>query len=394
VAAIRFNVVPETTDQPSAHPARGVALYGKGGFGLMDDPAPNPNWTGRVAMAPHVALDEAILAVIRSRQPKLPTQATADRTVTEMATMSELFDGRGWLAAPATYHRKPPALRDADILELRARSRPLRHETITFPSGFLPRAIEPGAERWAGNGRTDIVFVRLLRHHQTTAPWVICLHGFGMGSSRFDLSVLWATYLHSKLGFNVAVPVSPLHGPRRAAGDAQLLSLDLASTLHGITQAVWDVRRLASWLRSTGDAPVGVYGLSLGGYLASLLAGIERFDAVVAALPFADVLGLMAHHGPPLSYLNVMRSDPAQNAFRVISPLAMNAQLPPDRLALFAARADRLIPTDQTFALADTWQSPHVHWSGSGHVGFTWSREAKRLVGDRLGAALHVPVEP
>ncbi|KUI03739.1 alpha/beta hydrolase [Mycobacterium sp. IS-3022] len=354
----------------------------------MKPSAPQQSWTRRAAMIPHVALDEAILSVIRTRQPKTPTLAEAERTVAEMASASELFEERGWVDRPATYHRQPPPLRDDDILELRSRTRPLRHQTLTFPSGFRPRLVEPGAERWLSNQRNETVLVRLLRHQQTNAPWVICLHGFGMGSSRFDLATLWATYLHAKLGFNVALPVAPLHGSRRSADDGQLLSLDLTSMLHGISQAVWDVRRLVSWLRSATGTPIGVYGLSLGGYLAALLAGIEELDCVVAALPFANVLGLMEHHGPPPMYLDVLGSDPAQNTFRVTSPLAMQPQLPPERLTLFAARGDRLIPQDQTHALSARWQSPHDHWINSGHVGFTWSREAKRLVGEQLSAGL------
>jgi hypothetical protein len=45
-----------------------------------------------------------------------------------------------------------------------------------------------------------------------------------------------------------------------------LLSLELTAMLHGITQAVWDLRRLVSWIRGGTDAPVGVYGVSLGAH--------------------------------------------------------------------------------------------------------------------------------
>lgn len=344
--------------------------------------------TQRLTIAPHVAIDEAILAVMRNRQPKTSPDAAADRVAAEMAAAAALFEERGWVAAPATYHRTPPPLRDADLLQLRTRTGPLRHETMTFASEFMPRAAEPGAARRPGNGCNDTAFVRLLRHRDPHAPWVVCLHGFGMGSSRFDLTVLWATYLHSKLGFNVALPVSPLHGPRRTDDDGQLLSLDLTAMLHGITQALWDVRRLISWIRSTSDAPVGIYGLSLGGFLATMLAGLEPLEAVVAALPFADVLGLMEHHGPPAEYHSLLRSADARNTFRVASPLTVPAVVPADRLSLFAARGDRLIPVDQSRALHQAWRDGSVHWTNSGHVGFTWSRQARGLVGQRLRTAL------
>ncbi|MED5811581.1 prolyl oligopeptidase family serine peptidase [Mycolicibacterium sp. 050232] len=342
-----------------------------------------------MTLAPHVAIDEAVLAVMRTRQPKIYPEFAADRTAAEMAATAALFEKCGWVTAPATYHRTPPPLHDSGLLELRTRTGPLRHETMTFASEFTPRAVEPGAARRPGNHCNDTVFVRLLGHHDPGAPWVVCLHGFGIGSSRFDLAVLWATYLHTKLGFNVAVPVSPLHGPRRSEDDDQLLSLDLTGMLHGITQALWDVRRLVSWIRSTSDAPVGVYGLSLGGFLATMLAGLEPLDAVVAALPFVDVLGLMEHHGPPAEYQSLLRSADARNTFRVASPLSVPAVVPADRLALFAARGDRLIPVDQSCALHRAWQDGDVQWTNTGHVGFTWSRQARGLVGRRLHTALH-----
>ncbi|OHU06727.1 alpha/beta hydrolase family protein [Mycobacterium syngnathidarum] len=344
--------------------------------------------TRRLTLAPHIAIDEAVLAAMRTRRPKASPEAGAHRAAGEMAATAALFEERGWVAAPATYHRTPPPLRDSGLHELRTRTGPLRHEAMTFASEFTPRAVEPGAARRPGNACHDTVFVRLLRHRDPGAPWVVCLHGFGMGSSRFELVVLWATYLHSKLGFNVAVPVSPLHGPRRTEDDDQLLSLDLTGMLHGITQALWDIRRLVSWIRSTSDAPVGVYGLSLGGFLATMLAGLEPLDAVVAALPFVDVLGLMEHHGPPAEYHSLLRSADARNTFRVASPLSVPAVVPADRLALFAARGDRLIPVDQSRALHRDWQDGDIQWTNSGHVGFTWSKRARGLVGRRLHTAL------
>jgi len=62
--------------------------------------------------------------------------------------------------------------------------------------------------------RNGTVWVRLLRQRDTSRPWVVCLHGFGMGSSRMDINTLWANRLHAKVGYSVAVPVLPLHGRR------------------------------------------------------------------------------------------------------------------------------------------------------------------------------------
>lgn len=351
---------------------------------------PRSDWRDRVGLA-GVALDEVVLAVIRHRQAAAPGHLVPDDVTAEIASAAALFDDRGWLQLPATYHRQPPPLRTGDITVVRPQARAHRHDTVTFRSGFRPRAAEPGSKRFPDAVHNDTVVVRLLRHaRRPEAPWVVCLHGFGMGTSRFDLTTLWATRLHRRLGFNVAVPVAPLHGPRRTADDIQLLSLDLLSTLHGITQAIWDVRRLIGWIRDNGGSRVGVYGLSLGGYLAALLAGIEELDAVVAGVPFADVLGLMAHHGPPPEYLDAMRSAAAARVLRVVNPVAIGPAVPPQRLAILAARGDRLIPGEQTLALWREWDRTAIHWVNGGHVGYTWSREGRRFAVGRLGRALAV----
>ena len=151
---------------------------------------------------------------------------------------------------------------------------------------------------------------------------------------------------------------------------------------------MWDVRRLVSWIRSTTDAPVGLYGVSLGGYLSTVLAGLERFDAVAAALPFADPLALLTHHGPPTEYRDVIASDDARTVFQVVSPLALPTVVAPRDRTLFIAKADRLIPLEQSEALADSWHAEHVRWVNAGHVGFTWTRAARGILGRRFRESL------
>jgi pimeloyl-ACP methyl ester carboxylesterase len=332
-------------------------------------------------------LDEAALAFVRTCQPKaLPH--LAERTATEVATASAVFDEHGWSADPAIYHRRPQPLTAHDVTTIAYRAWPRRHESAVFASGFEPRSIEPAAHRWRRGTRNDTVHVRLLRHRTAARPWVVCVHGFGMGASRFDLALLWANHFHSTLGFNVAVPVLPFHGARRSPGSDRLLSLDLAMTLHGITQAIWDIRRLVHWIRLIGGEAVGVYGLSLGGYLAALLAGIEPVDCVVAGIPFIDVLALMAHHRAPVEYADILHSEAAKNAFRVVSPLALSPQVAPSRLASFAGQSDRLIPPEHHAAFAQVWPHSPVHHYPAGHTGYLRSRQTKAFVTDFLRSAL------
>lgn len=342
---------------------------------------------GAFGSARQSVLDEAVLAFVRAHQPKTPPHL-AERTGSEIALASALFDRHGWSARPATYHRRPPRLLDSEVTTPKTHLWPRRHESVAFASGFQPRRIEPGADRWPCHKPNDTVFVRLLRHQTRARPWVVCLPGFGMSASRYDLTPLWANHFHLKVGFNVAVAALPFHGPRRSSDAGQLLSLDLVMTLHGISQAIWDIRRLIQWIYHIGGTAVGVYGVSLGGYLAALLAGIEPVDCVVAGIPFTDVLGLMAHHRTPPEYVDTLRGDAAANAFRVVSPLAVTPLVAPNRRALFAGCADRLIPASHSVALRQVWLHSPVHWYKGGHIGYLWSRETKAFVTDFLRDAL------
>jgi hypothetical protein len=133
---------------------------------------------------------------------------------------------------------------------------------------------------------------------------------------------------------------------------------------------------------------VGVYGLSLGRYLAALLAGTEPVDCVTAGIPFTDVLGLMEHHHAPPEYLDILRGAAAGNAFRVVSPLAVSPVVAPNRRALFIARGYQFIPASQSVALMRAWAQSPVHSYSGGHTGYLLSRETKAFVTGFLHDAL------
>lgn len=351
----------------------------------MNVSSPTTGRTERMALAAHVLLDEVILRFVRKRQPPAQPLLSA-RADAEIEALAGLAVDQAWSADPVAYHRDPPALTDRDIEVLGTIPWPRRHEYVAFSSGFRPRSIEPGADRWNTFSNNETVYVRLLRH-STPRPWVVCLHGFGMSGSRFELGPMWAHHFHHKLGFNVAVPALPFHGPRKSDGNAELLSLDLAMTVHGITQAIWDIRRLIRWLGADGS-PVGVYGLSLGGFLTSLLAGLEPVDCVISSIPFVDVLDLMAHHGPPAEYAPLLGSEHAREAFQLVSPLALTPLVPADRRSVVAGQVDQLIPTKQSEELDRAWHPSPVHWYSGGHAGYVWSRRTRASITDFLGDTL------
>jgi hypothetical protein len=212
-----------------------------------------------------------------------------------------------------------------------------------------------------------------------------------MGYPLTDFVGLHSARLHKDLGYNVALPVLPLHGPRKATriSGEPFLSFDLMNTVHGLSQAVWDVRRLVSWIREQGDGSISLYGVSLGGYVVSLLAGIEDgIDAVVAGIPVVDLPSLFHAHSPlhirARAIEHRILGGPAEDVFAVVSPLRFAAKVAKERRYLYAGAGDRLALPDQARTLWRHWDEPTVCWYAGNHVGYLWSREVGSFVGSSL----------
>jgi len=215
-----------------------------------------------------------------------------------------------------------------------------------------------------------------------------------MGYPFMDFMGLQTAKLHRELGLNVAMPVLPLHGARkvtRVSGEP-FLSFDMMNTVHGLTQAVWDIRRLVSWIRAQGATSIGLYGVSLGAYVVSLLAGIdEGFDAVVAGIPVVDLPSLFHAHSPvhirARSIEHHILGGVAEDVFRVVSPMSFESKVRLDRRYVFAGYGDRLATTEQARMLWERWDKPRISWFSGNHVGYLWSRQVASFIGESLVAS-------
>ena len=361
--------------------ARRGSVEGSGGLPV---PALSP------ALAAQVAIDEAILAVAMGPN-RFPRRADYERVAAELAHARLLFETSGWLADPASYHRAPPPLTEPAIEGGWALGQ--RYERLLFPSEWAPRPEEPGAERWAGYEPNRTAVATVLRHRDRPRPWVVAIHGFGTGTAFMDFVGLHALHLHRDLGLNVVMPVLPLHGPRkitRLSGEA-FLSFDLIDTVHGLTQAVWDIRRVLGWVRSQDAPGIGLYGVSLGGYVAALLAGLEDgVDAVIAGIPVVDFPDLFRMQSPHHIRLRAVEHEildgNAEIVHRVVSPLAFAPRVAHANRFIFAGLGDRMARPSQARALWRHWDEPEIFWYGGNHVGYLWSKQVTAFLGQSLVA--------
>ena len=216
--------------------------------------------------------------------------------------------------------------------------------------------------------------VRILRHPGLARPWLVAVHGQGMGRPSDD-RMLRVLRLHDELGINVALPVLPLHGPRAVgfAPDQQFVAnVYPVNNVLGLTQSVWDIRRLVLWLRAVHDAPaVGVLGLSLGSYASSLLSTVEGdLACVVAVVPTSDLAGSLRASPPAVPSKRrlhrALHDTRSTLVHRVVSPVARPCLVPRDRRFVIAGQADRVASPSGAAELWRHWEEPSILWRPRG----------------------------
>ncbi len=364
-----------------------------------DVPAPEPS----LALIGEVLLDRTF-TLSTSVITGIPLPDAVRRMLDEVAEAQRLFEAQGWLAEPAAYHGDPPPLRDPETREEStwAGARRRRYRRLVFPSGYEPHAGEPGRERWLAHPSNGTAHAYVLEHAGAPRPWLVCVHGFGMGTPLVNLSGFPVRLLHDELGLNLVFPCLPLHAARGATrlSGGEVLSPDYLRLVHLFAQGAWDVRRLVSWIRTRGGERVGLYGVSLGGYVSSLVAGLEDgLACVIAGIPMVD-FPLAAQDNMPW----IMRRYDDEFALdwrlvraitHVVSPLALAPRVPREGRFIYAGIADRVVKPEHPRALWRHWGEPEIHWYSGGHVlgGMVghrvtpWLARSLRSIGFEVAAA-------
>jgi pimeloyl-ACP methyl ester carboxylesterase len=215
--------------------------------------------------------------------------------------------------------------------------------------------------------------------HESEAPLgtVLALHGFSMGYPRIDAVALFAAQCF-RAGLDVALLTLPFHG-RRTPADARFSGErfavpHVARLNEAVRQAIYEIHVVSGWLRRQTGAPVGLLGLSLGGYLASLMAGLTSdLDFVIPMVPPA-CMGDLAWRF--FSRSRHYRSDasPAfsreelRAAYRIHSPLSYPRRVDKRRILILAGRGDLIVPPEHPHALWQHWDEPEICWFSGSHL--------------------------
>ena len=241
--------------------------------------------------------------------------------------------------------------------------------------------------------------------HEGDAPraTVLSLHGFTVGHPRFDGFALFANDLY-RAGFDIALLTLPSHGVRAPAGarfSGERFALPRVDQLNEVVrQAVYEIHSIANWLQAHHGAPVGLLGLSLGGYLAALLAGLRGDWAFVVPIVPPVCIGDLAFRfhsrsrrvrdAPELAFSR----DELRAAYRVHSPLAHPLAVAKEKVLIVAGKGDEIVPPEHPHALWEHWGEPAIHWYNGSHVAPLPRRDIARRIVRHVGTATDGKASP
>lgn len=226
-------------------------------------------------------------------------------------------------------------------------------------------------ERYLGARENAVAVARsFVRGHGR--PAVILIHGYMAGPFAFEERI-WPIGRFDRAGFDVVLFTLPFHGPRARLGQRAVPEFpgsDPRVNVEGFRQAMFDLQNLIDWLLRRGHARVGAVGMSLGGYTAALLAGVEpRLDFVVPVIPLSSLADFAREQGSlsPVAEEAALQHALLESIYRRVSPVARPARVPAERCLVVAAKADRVTPAAHARRLSVHLRAP-LHSFYGGHL--------------------------
>ena len=200
-------------------------------------------------------------------------------------------------------------------------------------------------------------------------PMAILVNGFSSGHHLME-RVAWPIREFNRQGIGVSLFALPFHGPRGHAFPPEWPQQDTAFTIEGFRQAIWDLQTAIRAMREAGASHVGVVGMSLGGYTASLLATVTSdVDFVLSYIPIASVPDVMNDNDlvPGSGDLQRMLYEGYREQLVPITPVCRMPKLEPKRVSIISGEFDRLATVKHGMRLAEHFGTELVKFPG-GHI--------------------------
>ncbi len=257
-------------------------------------------------------------------------------------------------------------------------------QDLSFPSALV--------SAWPKN---NTVFVRTFApERQLHRPAVIVLHGLMSISTLAYRPFLQAIVAAGASAYFLELPYHHRRTPPGCFSGDLFYTANFELTWQAARQAIADVRRLALHLRANAAPVIGILGFSLGAWLAALtICGEPGLDFAMLAMPpasFNDLVwdSVLGHHlRAQLERAQWSRPQTAALTAR-LDPLGYRPLLPPERLEIFAAAHDAIVPLTHVRALQQAWSVARMHEYDAGHLTVMLSPQFKRDAANALQGQL------
>lgn len=232
------------------------------------------------------------------------------------------------------------------------------------------------AERFVGRGARRGV------DSPPTGAAVILLPGWLVDRPQLLIYRSWARQAAAR-GMDVWMPTLPYHLQRAEAGEVsgqRALSPELSTSLDAVRQAVAETRLLAGWLRRNGASSVGVWGMSLGAWVAALAVTLDAdWDAVALWAPVAspaEVLfesRLMQLLRAAVVEGGLSPEDLVAPEMALMTPARRTGLVPRSKVLIIAGVYDQVVSPLSIVRMARRW-NVDVRWVPHGHISLMVSR--------------------
>lgn len=267
--------------------------------------------------------------------------------------------------------------KQGEVLDLRWQS---AYEPLWGQPGHMPDLTITGMDtrgtvraKYLAEEHNLVGHARWFRHVSGTHPAIMVLHGYLAGELNIEEQI-WPTRALFNAGYDVIFTVLPFHGarksPKRLLAPPRFPASDPRFTIEGFRHLVFDHIALADYMLAGRVKSLGVMGMSLGGYGASLLATVDpRWSFVVPVVPlsctaqFAFDTGRLT--GTPEEQAQQQQALSA--AQRAVSPLERPPQIASDRIIVVAGAADQVTGLPHAERLARHFNSELSIFNG-GHL--------------------------
>jgi pimeloyl-ACP methyl ester carboxylesterase len=275
----------------------------------------------------------------------------------------------------------PPARVPTDVRVRRRWALPgMVSEDISFSSQHEPLDASFRRRYERDDAEAHTVWARRLRPAGSEGrPRLLYIHGYMQPETIVEELLLLAT-LARRFHVEVVQVQPPYHGrrkPRRSWFHGELYwTGDVVRSVEALRQSLLDARTLLGWMLAESDRPVGVSGLSLGGLLTCALTCLDpRFSFSMPLIAHMDI-GAVVADAPVLRRmrreLRTFGWEPAEfgRFFERLGWNDLKAQLPPERIRIYAASRDKFFAPPVVEEMAERWGGSAIRWYDTSHMGF------------------------